>query len=137
MAKRSLIAFFLDRAGVASISSPLPFVRGSLTALARRALGAPTSEESRRAVRSPASAPRQRPALSAPASSPAPKRTRKSARTRTRPRSAPTPGQPPQESRSEEHTTELQSLMRISYAVFCLNKKKHQTQRNTNNTDHT
>src|SRR3546814_2528747 len=25
--------------------------------------------------------------------------------------------------RSEEHTTELQSLMRISYAVFCLNKK--------------
>src|SRR3546814_4835682 len=26
--------------------------------------------------------------------------------------------------RSEEHTTELQSLMRISYAVFCLNKKK-------------
>src|SRR3546814_6754880 len=28
--------------------------------------------------------------------------------------------------RSEEHTSELQSLMRISYAVFCL-KKKHQT----------
>src|SRR3546814_10039414 len=29
--------------------------------------------------------------------------------------------------RSEEHTSELQSLMRISYAVFCLNKKrKHQ-----------
>src|SRR3546814_9439978 len=27
-------------------------------------------------------------------------------------------------SRSEEHTSELQSLMRISYAVFCLNKKK-------------
>src|SRR3546814_2917740 len=27
--------------------------------------------------------------------------------------------------RSEEHTSELQSLMRISYAVFCLNKKKH------------
>src|SRR3546814_10708346 len=26
--------------------------------------------------------------------------------------------------RSEEHTSELQSLMRISYAVFCLNKKK-------------
>src|SRR3546814_7845011 len=26
--------------------------------------------------------------------------------------------------RSEEHTTELQSLMRISYAVFCLTKKK-------------
>src|SRR3546814_6202644 len=32
--------------------------------------------------------------------------------------------------RSEEHTSELQSLMRISYAVFCLNKKttKHLTQ---------
>src|SRR3546814_9051426 len=27
--------------------------------------------------------------------------------------------------RSEEHTSELQSLMRISYAVFCLNKQKH------------
>src|SRR3546814_6632416 len=31
--------------------------------------------------------------------------------------------------RSEEHTSELQSLMRISYAVFCLKKKK--TQKNT------
>src|SRR3546814_3828786 len=30
-----------------------------------------------------------------------------------------------QEYRSEEHTSELQSLMRISYAVFCLKKKKH------------
>src|SRR3546814_10261475 len=29
--------------------------------------------------------------------------------------------------RSEEHTSELQSLMRISYAVFCLKKKKIQT----------
>src|SRR3546814_9128214 len=29
--------------------------------------------------------------------------------------------------RSEEHTSELQSLMRISYAVFCLKKKKTQT----------
>src|SRR3546814_9006348 len=29
------------------------------------------------------------------------------------------------ELRSEEHTSELQSLMRISYAVFCLKKKKH------------
>src|SRR3546814_5350198 len=28
--------------------------------------------------------------------------------------------------RSEEHTSELQSLMRISYAVFCLKKKNHQ-----------
>src|SRR3546814_17929983 len=30
--------------------------------------------------------------------------------------------------RSEEHTSELQSLMRISYAVFCLKKKKHKKQ---------
>src|SRR3546814_8363357 len=29
--------------------------------------------------------------------------------------------------RSEEHTSELQSLMRISYAVFCLKKKNRQT----------
>src|SRR3546814_4800332 len=41
--------------------------------------------------------------------------------------------------RSEEHTSELQSLMRISYAVFCLKKKKqkqlpiHQTTHNTTN----
>src|SRR3546814_6262605 len=32
--------------------------------------------------------------------------------------------------RSEEHTSELQSLMRISYAVFCLKKKTNQTQKN-------
>src|SRR3546814_1773887 len=31
---------------------------------------------------------------------------------------------PPAAARSEEHTSELQSLMRISYAVFCLKKKK-------------
>src|SRR3546814_2691341 len=31
----------------------------------------------------------------------------------------------PRHCRSEEHTSELQSLMRISYAVFCLKKKKH------------
>src|SRR3546814_9130922 len=52
--------------------------------------------------------------------------------------------------RSEEHTSELQSLMRISYAVFCLKKKKKQTHtrkqpqnisrhlhNNTNNKTHT
>src|SRR3546814_4099647 len=33
-------------------------------------------------------------------------------------------GHVPEQSRSEEHTSELQSLMRISYAVFCLKKKK-------------
>src|SRR3546814_1357392 len=32
-----------------------------------------------------------------------------------------------QDGRSEEHTSELQSLMRISYAVFCLKKKKNTT----------
>src|SRR3546814_9906670 len=32
------------------------------------------------------------------------------------------------ETRSEEHTSELQSLMRISYAVFCLKKKKTKQQ---------
>src|SRR3546814_9942169 len=31
------------------------------------------------------------------------------------------------ERRSEEHTSELQSLMRLSYAVFCLKKKTHKT----------
>src|SRR3546814_2201397 len=35
--------------------------------------------------------------------------------------------------RSEEHTSELQSLMRISYAVFCLKKKKQQKTNNSNN----
>src|SRR3546814_368044 len=33
----------------------------------------------------------------------------------------------PKVDRSEEHTSELQSLMRNSYAVFCLKKKKHKT----------
>src|SRR3546814_7904492 len=36
--------------------------------------------------------------------------------------------------RSEEHTSELQSLMRISYAVFCLKKKKHNKQQAQMNT---
>src|SRR3546814_20131730 len=39
----------------------------------------------------------------------------------------------PDKARSEEHTSELQSLMRISYAVFCLKKKNC----NTNNTTYT
>src|SRR3546814_5180449 len=34
--------------------------------------------------------------------------------------------------RSEEHTSELQSLMRISYAVFCLKKKKTKSQTHLN-----
>src|SRR3546814_2402850 len=36
--------------------------------------------------------------------------------------------------RSEEHTSELQSLMQISYAVFCLKKKKTHTQKTQNKT---
>src|SRR3546814_18607604 len=35
--------------------------------------------------------------------------------------------------RSEEHTSELQSLMRISYAVFCLKKKNKKTHKTNNN----
>src|SRR3546814_8133248 len=35
--------------------------------------------------------------------------------------------------RSEEHTSELQSLMRISYAVFCLKKKKQTKYKKTHN----
>src|SRR3546814_4684415 len=44
---------------------------------------------------------------------------------------APLRAAPPTSSRpfrSEEHTSELQSLMRISYAVFCLKKKKEQSE---------
>src|SRR3546814_3073275 len=37
--------------------------------------------------------------------------------------------------RSEEHTSELQSLMRISYAVFCLKKKKELNEDNHGNPD--
>src|SRR3546814_5112482 len=40
-----------------------------------------------------------------------------------------------QSSRSEENTSELQSLMRISYAVFCV-QKKNNTRNNTNNKTH-
>src|SRR3546814_9303862 len=49
-----------------------------------------------------------------------------------RPRGAAGYSRSPQEwRRSEEHTSELQSLMRISYAVFCLKKKKKQIQKQT------
>src|SRR3546814_10070458 len=41
----------------------------------------------------------------------------------------------PAQKRSEEHTSELQSLMRISYAVFCL-KKKNQKRQNTGKNQH-
>src|SRR3546814_4901869 len=44
----------------------------------------------------------------------------------------PPPGIP--DRRSEEHTSELQSLMRISYAVFCLKKKKNDKKNDTRST---
>src|SRR3546814_9466420 len=40
------------------------------------------------------------------------------------------------EARSEEHTSELQSLMRISYAVFCLTQKKNISSNHTYNHNH-
>src|SRR3546814_7723598 len=40
-------------------------------------------------------------------------------------------------SRSEEHTSELQSLMRISYAVFCLKKKKNKKEQTEPNVHRT
>src|SRR3546814_1043875 len=40
----------------------------------------------------------------------------------------------PQKLRSEEHTSELQSLMRISYAVFCLQKKQQKHDQNSRHT---
>src|SRR3546814_9533039 len=40
----------------------------------------------------------------------------------------------PSEARSEEHTSELQSLMRISYAVFCLKKKNRNHQKSHRDT---
>src|SRR3546814_4889105 len=48
------------------------------------------------------------------------------------------PPRTPEKNRSEEHTSELHSLMRISYAVFCLKKKhktKHQKHHNKQNID--
>src|SRR3546814_3357136 len=39
--------------------------------------------------------------------------------------------------RSEEHTSELQSLMRISYAVFCLKKKKIEQKKKQNESENT
>src|SRR3546814_1485634 len=58
-------------------------------------------------------------------------RTRRRSRNRRGSGCTPRP-QPssPRRRRSEEHTSELQSLMRISYAVFCLKKKTKQQQQN-------
>src|SRR3546814_10174790 len=43
---------------------------------------------------------------------------------------------PARPGRSEEHTSELQSLMRLSYAVFCLTKNKHKSNDNTQYSHH-
>src|SRR3546814_6149955 len=45
-------------------------------------------------------------------------------------------GMPPFPARSEEHTSELQSIMRTSYAVFCLTKKKTYKKRINNKRTH-
>src|SRR3546814_9392935 len=78
--------------------------------------------------RVPAAAERRTWAVRAPAaSSPGPPRQRLLLRRGFPCRPPPPPGPrsaPRKRGRSEEHTSELQSLMRISYAVFCLNKKK-------------
>src|SRR3546814_10813676 len=47
------------------------------------------------------------------------------------------PGRRPSAGRSEEHTSELQSLMRSSYAVFCLKKKTKNTRQKHYNIDTT
>src|SRR3546814_6311004 len=66
-------------------------------------------------------APRGRPARPAPAHRPG--QGRQGAHGAAEPGGA----AEPHRLRSEEHTSELQSLMRISYAVFCLKKKKNKT----------
>src|SRR3546814_2836194 len=65
----------------------------------------------------PPTRPRPRPGRGSP-SCPSPAGTRR-------------PGSAPGRGRSEEHTSELQSLMRISYAVFCLKKKKQNNNKST------
>src|SRR3546814_2617748 len=76
----------------------------------------------------------QPPAVRRPASQRPPPESLADKGSHGRPSSPPAPsghwrnGRPPHAipgKRSEEHTSELQSLMRISYAVFCLKKKKY------------
>src|SRR3546814_7549305 len=56
-------------------------------------------------------------------------------RTNPSSRGRPANGRHHGQARSEEHTSELQSLMRISYAVFCLKKKKKTNNNNYTNTN--
>src|SRR3546814_6880451 len=62
------------------------------------------------------------------------RRSRRAARARRCPRTRRPPSRASRR-RSEEHTSELQSLMRISYAVFCLKKKNELQSRQDNTTD--
>src|SRR3546814_4882963 len=80
---------------------------------------------------SPTSAPRNPPAGSTSSSTnidSTPKRESRCSRSRRRSSACPTPRR--RGCRSEEHTSELQSLMRSSYAVFCL-KNKHRSETHT------
>src|SRR3546814_5483929 len=70
-------------------------------------------------IRPPVTAVRHRP-CPRPHPPPPPRATRRPRAAKARQFESPTD----REHRSEEHTSELQSLMRISYAVFCLKKKK-------------
>src|SRR3546814_2586396 len=80
--------------------------------------------------------------------SPAPERPARAPAARSAPRRTPAPGSRPRPGdcrrpiptcrtsrRSEEHTSELQSLMRISYAVFCLKKKTRKQQQYKSHSD--
>src|SRR3546814_3572860 len=84
-----------------------------------------------RVITSPFSAPMARPAVTATArgtiSGNSPGWANKAAITPVKATTEP-------RDRSEEHTSELQSLMRISYAVFCLKKKRHQDPQHISNT---
>src|SRR3546814_1777816 len=83
-------------------------------------------KRSARMARCPHAVCRTRAACSAASAPPTPTPTKNQNR-KPNPTRKPPPDERP---RSEEHTSELQSLMRISYAVFCLKKKK--TNNNTN-----
>src|SRR3546814_10019578 len=74
--------------------------------------------------------------VSVPASNPAPNRNTHAQSLAHRRLRQPqrTPAQTAPAHRSEEHTSELQSLMRISYAVFCLTKKNFRTQTSNSST---
>src|SRR3546814_4624569 len=68
---------------------------------------------------------------------PMPARPRPSTRNRNEVSSRNGPSSAARRARSEEHTSELQSLMRISYAVFCLKKKNCQKTTETRQTTNT